>query len=278
MLGRYTTGAPARSLRIRTPDRIRTGATALRGQRARPLHNGGLHSERCAGVPGLEPRLTEPESVVLPITPYPTKTQPPVEVLFGLRLPAPAFRPARAAQEEHYRMPGAVPKSNTATCGSVRWVTPWPRSGTAAARPPGGAGDRAGACRPVAAHAARRLQRVRDFQPGAFEAAGRRASRRPAALLPTICQDGRERRKILVAATAGGIGPPYNRPAGQRIATDRVRRDPCTIFSAATKPTSPNGRKATNSQRATPAAVSWLMPPEKPLALATMPASAAPTA
>ena len=24
-----------------------------------------------AGVPGLEPRLTEPESVVLPITPYP---------------------------------------------------------------------------------------------------------------------------------------------------------------------------------------------------------------
>src|SRR5690606_40286439 len=25
-----------------------------------------------AGVPGLEPRLTEPESVVLPITPYPT--------------------------------------------------------------------------------------------------------------------------------------------------------------------------------------------------------------
>src|SRR5438105_2543176 len=27
-----------------------------------------------AGVPGLEPRLTEPESVVLPITPYPTAT------------------------------------------------------------------------------------------------------------------------------------------------------------------------------------------------------------
>jgi hypothetical protein len=25
-----------------TPDRIRTGATALRGRRARPLHNGGL--------------------------------------------------------------------------------------------------------------------------------------------------------------------------------------------------------------------------------------------
>jgi hypothetical protein len=26
-----------------TPDRIRTGATALRGRRARPLHNGGKH-------------------------------------------------------------------------------------------------------------------------------------------------------------------------------------------------------------------------------------------
>jgi hypothetical protein len=25
-----------------TPDRIRTGATAVRGQRARPLHNGGV--------------------------------------------------------------------------------------------------------------------------------------------------------------------------------------------------------------------------------------------
>ena len=28
-------------------------------------------SSRSAGVPGLEPRITEPESVVLPITPYP---------------------------------------------------------------------------------------------------------------------------------------------------------------------------------------------------------------
>jgi hypothetical protein len=28
-----------------TPDRIRTGATALRGRRARPLHNGGIHCE-----------------------------------------------------------------------------------------------------------------------------------------------------------------------------------------------------------------------------------------
>ena len=81
----------------RTPDRIRTGATALRGRRARPLHNGGSHcveqpaelylgvSQTCqsppfstaaggdfAGILGLEPRLTGPEPVVLPITPYPT--------------------------------------------------------------------------------------------------------------------------------------------------------------------------------------------------------------
>src|SRR5699024_7941456 len=31
-----------------------------------------------AGVPGFEPRLTEPESVVLPITPYPNGTPPDV--------------------------------------------------------------------------------------------------------------------------------------------------------------------------------------------------------
>src|SRR5947209_7127793 len=30
----------------------------------------------CAGVPGLEPRLTEPESVGLPITPYPKGVDP----------------------------------------------------------------------------------------------------------------------------------------------------------------------------------------------------------
>ena len=31
------------AFRSGTPDRIRTGATALRGRRARPLHNGGSH-------------------------------------------------------------------------------------------------------------------------------------------------------------------------------------------------------------------------------------------
>src|SRR5690349_12497807 len=79
----------------RSPDGIRTRATALRGRRARPLHNGavsgtertrhekkpyregGISPNRTtlpwtrAGVPGLEPRMTEPETVVLPITPYP---------------------------------------------------------------------------------------------------------------------------------------------------------------------------------------------------------------
>jgi hypothetical protein len=77
-----------------SPDGIRTRATALRGRRARPLHNGALAEDQhrnetaeayqlplsygeseslcLAGVLGLEPRLTEPESVGLPITLYPT--------------------------------------------------------------------------------------------------------------------------------------------------------------------------------------------------------------
>src|SRR3979409_1143326 len=94
-----------------TPDRIRTGATALRGQRARPLHNGGLLCTKYAGVPGLEPRTTEPESAVLPITPYPTKSQPLILCGFvWLALPGPALRPARAAQEEHYPMRDGAPK------------------------------------------------------------------------------------------------------------------------------------------------------------------------
>ncbi len=36
------------AFRSGTPDRIRTGATALRGRRARPLHNGGKHCEQRA--------------------------------------------------------------------------------------------------------------------------------------------------------------------------------------------------------------------------------------
>lgn len=78
-----------------SPEGIRTLATALRGRRPRPLDDGArtflllalsrqrraelyqkssavlLRRSASAGVPGLEPRLTEPESVGLPITPYP---------------------------------------------------------------------------------------------------------------------------------------------------------------------------------------------------------------
>ena len=59
----------------------------LRSQSPRPLDDGALVLAfnlftysivvtylllvYCAGVPGLEPRLTEPESAGLPITPYP---------------------------------------------------------------------------------------------------------------------------------------------------------------------------------------------------------------
>src|SRR4051794_24136216 len=69
-----------RGLCGRSPEGIRTLATAVRGRRPGPLDDGA----RCccaavvlrrwcflAGVPGLEPRLTEPETVGLPITPYP---------------------------------------------------------------------------------------------------------------------------------------------------------------------------------------------------------------
>src|SRR5579863_8437655 len=59
-----------------SPDRIRTGVTALRGRRPRPLDDGAVHGiDTTAGVPGLEPRLTGPEPVGLPITPYPTGTR-----------------------------------------------------------------------------------------------------------------------------------------------------------------------------------------------------------
>jgi hypothetical protein len=72
-----------------SPDGIRTHATAVRGRRPRPLDDGARTDPRCqhsspayarliaqrwkgfAGVPGLEPRMAEPESAVLPITPYP---------------------------------------------------------------------------------------------------------------------------------------------------------------------------------------------------------------
>ena len=39
-----------------------------------------------AGVPGLEPRLNEPESLGLPITPYPTKIDVFTPISEGLRI------------------------------------------------------------------------------------------------------------------------------------------------------------------------------------------------
>src|SRR6478609_1879882 len=61
-----------------------------------------------AGVPGLEPRLTEPESVVLPITPYPNGIQR------HLDHPAHQQRDARSAdlRVEERRQPDASPTEN----------------------------------------------------------------------------------------------------------------------------------------------------------------------
>ena len=65
---------------LRSPEGIRTLVADLRSQSPRPLDDGALvhfftasAAGYCAGVPGLEPRLTEPESAGLPITPYPKR-------------------------------------------------------------------------------------------------------------------------------------------------------------------------------------------------------------
>jgi hypothetical protein len=68
---------------LRSPEGIRTLVADLRSQSPRPLDDGALVHlftavvlfclGYCAGVPGLEPRLTEPESAGLPITPYPKR-------------------------------------------------------------------------------------------------------------------------------------------------------------------------------------------------------------
>src|SRR3954468_13738749 len=65
-----------------------------------------------AGVPGLEPRLTEPESVVLPITPYPMGVQAlepvPPENSTGRQVPLPN-QPA---------WPGSIPARRAARQGT----------------------------------------------------------------------------------------------------------------------------------------------------------------
>jgi hypothetical protein len=67
--------APLLHLGSCSPDGIRTRVAGLRSQSPRPLDDGAkivaIKFFYCAGVPGLEPRLTEPESAGLPITPYP---------------------------------------------------------------------------------------------------------------------------------------------------------------------------------------------------------------
>jgi hypothetical protein len=59
-----------------------------------------------AGVPGLEPRLTEPESVVLPITPYPNCCGAPSPVF---RAANDRSRPRRDASNRHPTPPTPAP-------------------------------------------------------------------------------------------------------------------------------------------------------------------------
>ena len=95
-----------------SPEGIRTLVADLRSQSPRPLDDGALvfsfryavmqcviiplrqrgsdeqirQKRSIAGVPGLEPRLNEPESLGLPITPYPTKIDVFTPISEGLRI------------------------------------------------------------------------------------------------------------------------------------------------------------------------------------------------
>src|SRR3569833_2059123 len=77
-----------------------------------------------AGVPGLEPRLTEPESVVLPITPYPTGHVPLVRSASasladidrcsrtGVAMASAPVLSARTASLPHVDRPGGLSRGN----------------------------------------------------------------------------------------------------------------------------------------------------------------------
>ncbi len=112
-----------------SPDGIRTRANALRGRRARPLHNGALASSPCqatasryqterfpanrAGVLGLEPRRAEPESAGLPITPYPIDAAAPKQNSTGADgRGSNRYRllPGRASSRRSTRRPGQTPR------------------------------------------------------------------------------------------------------------------------------------------------------------------------
>src|SRR6476619_2279791 len=126
----------AGSCRWCTPDGIRTRATALRGRRARPLHNGGLFRAHradatlsaapresqivvLAGVLGLEPRLTGPEPVGLPITPYPMGSAHPENLWASGRTEGQRYTNASAATNR-----GGVTYAAWATGGAVLLRSP----------------------------------------------------------------------------------------------------------------------------------------------------------
>lgn len=67
-----TVQAARRQTRVGKPKAPRETAGSLDVSEEMPVHLAlGLNKNTLAGVPGLEPRITEPETVVLPITPYP---------------------------------------------------------------------------------------------------------------------------------------------------------------------------------------------------------------
>src|SRR5699024_154661 len=117
----------------------------------RPLDDGAVPRKRIgrltpsalsAGVPGLEPRLTEPESVVLPITPYPIGVP-------RLRTPACGLNPQPRYRRLTLPEPGPMPKiTGRGRCHSrpmPRFVSPSRPLPHAAVRRLQGLGDAAAA-------------------------------------------------------------------------------------------------------------------------------------
>jgi hypothetical protein len=121
-----------------SPEGIRTLATALRGRRPRPLDDGTRTSElllnlcrssaplprgrRSAGVPGLEPRLAEPESAGLPITPYPIWPCLPGR---GELYPSPPAPPNRVTEiDPRDASPTPRNRARDAPIDRQRWILP----------------------------------------------------------------------------------------------------------------------------------------------------------